>query len=84
MASQQEASGFGSRSFQARSLSLYVLSMNQGTGSVPGPCKGLPNAPLRDGLNAENEFRYVYVTIKYLYLILKEVLLVVKKSQVVL
>ena len=43
---------------------------SQGTGSdielVPGRCKWLPTAPLRDGLNAENEFcyMYVYVTIK--------------------
>ena len=31
---------------------------------VPGRCHWLPTASLRDGLNAENEFRYVYVTNK--------------------
>ena len=62
---------------QKHVLGSPVSALDQGTGSdlelVPGRCDWLPTAPLRDGLNAENEFRYmyVYVTIKYLYLTLK-------------
>ena len=46
-------------------LGSPVSALDQGTGSdlelVPGRCDWLPTAPLRDGLNAENEFRYMYV-----------------------